>query len=60
MKAAKRDWSAPRTDTKPTATDSSLLIRGARVLDAARGFDGRADVGIRDDRIDAVDARLDA
>ena len=32
----------------------SLLIRGARVLDPARGFDGVADVGIRDGLIDLV------
>jgi len=31
---------------------SSLLIRGARVLDPASGLDGIAEVGVRDGLID--------
>jgi dihydroorotase len=37
-----------------TAADYDLVIRGARVIDPARRFDGRADVAIRGDEIAAV------
>src|SRR5881275_918624 len=37
---------------------SSLLITGGRVIDPATGFDGDADVLIRDGRIEAVGSDL--
>jgi dihydroorotase len=40
--------------------DGALLLRGGRVVDPARGLDGRLDVRIRDGRIDAVGADLPA
>jgi dihydroorotase len=39
---------------------SSLLITGGRVIDPASGFDGPADVLIRNGRVEAVGARLNA
>lgn len=48
--SARRDWS-PQQDTPPPAPPRSLLIRNARVLDPASGFDGIAHLGIRDGRI---------
>ena len=36
------------------AADHDLVIRGGRVIDPARRFDGRADVAIRGDKIAAV------
>lgn len=57
-----REWSA----SARTASDGrgnaggSLLIRGARVLDPASGFDRVAQVLIEDGRISAIDARLPA
>ncbi|MFT4046681.1 MAG: dihydroorotase, partial [Solimonas sp.] len=49
---APADWSPARAVKPARPTPGSLLIRGARVLDPANGFDGLAHVGIRDGRID--------
>jgi dihydroorotase len=46
-------WSAARATPAPATPASSLLIRGARVLDPASGFDGIAYVGMRDGLIDS-------
>ncbi|NKF24692.1 dihydroorotase [Solimonas marina] len=52
-KAVSSDWSPARA-AAPTTPARSLLIRGARVLDPASGFDGIGHVGVRDGVIDSV------
>lgn len=48
--SSRQDWS-PQQNTPPSPPPRSLRIRGARVLDPASGFDGLAELGIRDGRI---------
>jgi dihydroorotase len=49
----------PRADLV-AAAPFDLVLRGGRVIDAARGVDDLLDVGIRDGRIGAVRANIDA
>lgn len=55
---AARDWSAARAASVETTPPRSLLLRGARVLDPASGFDGIAHVGIRDGLISSFSKTL--
>src|SRR3546814_6788343 len=57
-KTTGRDWSATRATPVESPAPRSLLIRGARVLDPASGFDGTAHVGIRDGLISSFGAAL--
>ncbi len=44
--------------TRQTAFVTDTILRGGRVIDPGTGFDGRADVLVRDDRIAAIGAEL--
>lgn len=58
MASAPREWSASaHAAAERAATGGSLLIRGARVLDPASGFDRVAQVLIDDGRIQAIDGK---
>src|SRR3546814_11958604 len=57
-KTTGRDWSATRATPVASPAPRSLLIRGARVLDPASGFDGPAHVGIRDGLVSSFGAAL--
>lgn len=56
--ATLREWSTARVASDNTPPPRSLLIRGARVLDPASGFDGIAHVGIRDGLISSFGTTL--
>ncbi len=58
MSPNRDDWSPPRAVAARSDKPRSLLIRGARLLDPASGFDGIADVGIRDGRISSIGTPL--
>lgn len=58
MSRRDREWSADAATPAAAAPASSLLIRGARLLDPAGARDGVAHVGIRDGRIAAVTTAL--
>ncbi|HET8881574.1 MAG TPA: dihydroorotase [Solimonas sp.] len=57
MSRKPREWPAARALPAPGTPPRSLLIRGARVLDPASGFDGIAHVGIRDGLISSIDTK---